>query len=70
MKHVILFITLLSMAILPAQEMECADGMCAIPSQQTASKAETSAVPDYIFSGSSSECVIQGATRMESNFRT
>ncbi len=33
---------------LVAQEVECTDNMCAIPSEQTASKAETSTVPDFI----------------------
>ena len=33
---------------LNAQEAECTDNMCAIPSSQTASKAETSTLPDYI----------------------
>ncbi|MBQ6472988.1 MAG: hypothetical protein IJJ33_13470 [Victivallales bacterium] len=48
MKHLIPFVILLSMAILSAQEMECADGMCAIPPSQTASQAGTSAIPDCI----------------------
>jgi len=48
MRHIILVFVLLWAAFLSGQEMECTDNMCTIPSSQTASKAETSTVPDYI----------------------
>jgi hypothetical protein len=48
MRNLILAFVLLSAMFLSAQEMECTDNMCAIPSSLTASKAETSIVPDYI----------------------
>ena len=48
LKHITLAIALLLSALLPAQELECTDNLCVIPSFQTASQAETSTVPDYI----------------------
>ena len=47
-QHFIFSIALLAATVLLAQEMVCTDNICAIPSSETASKAETSTVPDYI----------------------
>ena len=48
MKQFILAITLISAVGLMAQNLECNDDSCTISPSQTASKAETSTVPDYI----------------------
>ncbi|MBQ7178721.1 MAG: hypothetical protein IJS08_15000, partial [Victivallales bacterium] len=48
MKQLLLAITLISAVALIAQNLECKDDACTISPSQTASKAETSTVPDYI----------------------
>ena len=41
-------IAFLSAALLLAQELECTDNLCFLPSAQTVSQAETSVAPEYI----------------------
>ncbi|MBQ7650573.1 MAG: hypothetical protein IJS15_06415, partial [Victivallales bacterium] len=48
MKYLMLSMALFSAIILKAQNVECTDDLCAMPSSMTASGAETSTVPDFI----------------------